>query len=142
VLSPTAGRPAAEARWSRQPSIGRRPVVALTCNVCHQLLPGARFGRNGRGYVTQTCHTCTSRRWREAQEQRRLDARQRADYARASATRLPDGRRHGQVWTGPELEHASRADLTARQVAVDLGRSVFAVRRMRHLMTTPARGSS
>lgn len=37
----------------------------------------------------------------------------------------------GKQWTGPELEMASRTDLTARQVAQMLGRTFYAVRHMR-----------
>lgn len=39
--------------------------------------------------------------------------------------------RHGYVWTGPELEIASRSDLPVPQVATMLGRSEYAVRTIR-----------
>jgi hypothetical protein len=34
---------------------------------------------------------------------------------------------HGKEWTGPELELAARSDLTAKEVASMLGRTLFAV---------------
>jgi predicted transcriptional regulator len=40
--------------------------------------------------------------------------------------------RHGQQWTGPELEIAGREDLTVRQAAARLGRSYASVANMRH----------
>lgn len=41
---------------------------------------------------------------------------------------------HNHLWTGAELEVAARADLTAKQVAVMLGRTVSAVHTKRRLM--------
>jgi hypothetical protein len=49
---------------------------------------------------------------------------------RNDASRLSAGR-NGYEWTGPELELASRADLTAREVAAALGRTVAAVAAIR-----------
>ena len=42
----------------------------------------------------------------------------------------------GQQWTGPELETVVREDLTAREVAAMLGRSLRAVENMRHRCRT------
>ena len=50
---------------------------------------------------------------------------------RAQDATLAQAKRHGDQWTGPELEIASRKDLTARQVAFMLGRSLSAVRNVR-----------
>jgi hypothetical protein len=44
--------------------------------------------------------------------------------------------RHRQEWTGVELEIASRPDLTARQVAEVLHRTLSAVRNMRQRLNS------
>jgi hypothetical protein len=43
----------------------------------------------------------------------------------------PSARRHYAQWTGPELELASRRDLSTRQVAQMIGRTYWAVQTMR-----------
>lgn len=43
----------------------------------------------------------------------------------------PHARRHYAQWTGPELELASRRDLSTRQVAQMIGRTYWAVQTMR-----------
>lgn len=48
------------------------------------------------------------------------------DESREHAERL------GYIWTGPELELISRTDLTARQCAERLGRTISAVKNQRH----------
>lgn len=47
---------------------------------------------------------------------------------------LDKATRHNQQWTGPEMEFAARLDLTDRQVAAVLGRTMWAVRTMRKRM--------
>lgn len=42
--------------------------------------------------------------------------------------------RHGQQWTGPELEIATRRDLSAAQVAKMLGRTLYGVKHQRSLL--------
>jgi len=55
-----------------------------------------------------------------------------ADYIRrAQAESLPGAKKRGQEWTGPELELAARKDLTAKQVAAMVGRTVSGVRNVR-----------
>lgn len=44
-------------------------------------------------------------------------------------------RRHGNQWTGPELELASREDLSSRQVGEMIGRTLWAVATMRRRLT-------
>lgn len=44
---------------------------------------------------------------------------------------LDSAHHYGQQWTVPELEIASRTYLTSREVAVMLGRTIYAVGRMR-----------
>lgn len=43
---------------------------------------------------------------------------------------LETATRRGFVWTGPELELIARDDLSAKEVAVMLGRTYFAVKNM------------
>jgi hypothetical protein len=50
--------------------------------------------------------------------------------ARQSRT-LDSTKKGGQMWTGPELEIATREDLTIEQAAVKLGRTYRAVQNMR-----------
>jgi hypothetical protein len=45
--------------------------------------------------------------------------------------------RNGMQWTGPELELASRTDLTSNEVARMLGRTLYAVKAMRHKLWEP-----
>lgn len=49
-----------------------------------------------------------------------------------NAESLATAYRNGQEWTGPEIEMVMRADLTAREVAPLIGRTVAAVKLMRH----------
>jgi hypothetical protein len=48
-----------------------------------------------------------------------------------------DARHHAEEWTGPQLEIALRDDLTARQAATMLGRTVMAVQNIRNKRETP-----
>lgn len=59
----------------------------------------------------------------KAYQQRKSKDRQAETLERAA--------RHGQQWTGPELELAARDDLTARQVALMIGRTFNAVHNVR-----------
>jgi hypothetical protein len=77
----------------------------------------------------------TSRRWRDAhpKEQQAIVRRNRKkvnDKLRETAER------HGREWTGVELEIASRPDLTARQVAEVLRRTLSAVANMRQRLAS------
>lgn len=69
--------------------------------------------------------------WREAnreESRRRVAANDRKNQAET----LPQARRYGRQWTGPELELAARPDLTAKQVALMVGRTTGAVKIKRH----------
>jgi hypothetical protein len=65
-----------------------------------------------------------------AWSQRNPASKLRAIRRRNAAT-LETATRYGQPWTGPELETASREDLTAAQIAVMIGRTRASVARMR-----------
>lgn len=65
--------------------------------------------------------------FRRAQVRRRV-----AQQARWNSTLRDAAHRHRQEWTGPELELVARPDLSARQVAQMLGRTLYAVRTQRH----------
>jgi hypothetical protein len=51
--------------------------------------------------------------------------------ARAQAETLERATRYRFQWTGPELELAARRDLTSKEVALMIGRTMVAVQRMR-----------
>lgn len=67
------------------------------------------------------CLECTAAANRNAQP--RIEARQRETIAAASKAK--------QMWTGPELEIATRDDLPIRELALMLGRSYKAVQTIR-----------
>lgn len=56
---------------------------------------------------------------------------QRRKLANWQAETLEKAKRHSMQWTGPELELASRNDLTVREIALMLGRSYASVHNMR-----------
>jgi hypothetical protein len=56
---------------------------------------------------------------------------QRLKMVKWQAQTLEGATRHGQQWTGPELEVAGRSDLTTREVALMLGRTFAAVSNVR-----------
>lgn len=62
-----------------------------------------------------------------------------AQYRADQAETLPQARRYGYMWTGPELELASRDDLTSKQVALMTGRTLSAVVNVRHRLSTDPR---
>ncbi|WP_333757846.1 hypothetical protein [Streptomyces sp. ISBFB 2968] len=59
------------------------------------------------------------------------EAYQRRKSHDRQAETLEQASRHGQQWTGPELEIAARDDLTARQAALMIGRTFNAVHNVR-----------
>lgn len=86
------------------------------------------------------CPRCRVRRvTRRARERARTDdefrrrQRRRTDRNRKRTNdALSDtAGNNGKQWTGPELEVAARADLSAAQVAVMLGRTLYAVKHIR-----------
>lgn len=89
---------------------GRTVLVAASCNNCHQLKMASDFYPDRGGKPTGWCRECRKRKYLALQE-----------ASRSGATR------HGAEWTGPELEILARRDLTARQIATMLGRTLGAV---------------
>lgn len=79
-------------------------------------------GISGRQNYLCKCETCmqaqrsATRHWQRSRNDQLLDR----------------ARRHNQQWTGPELELAARRELSARQVAEMVGRTMYAVMSMRH----------
>src|SRR6266581_3944496 len=114
---------------------------------------GTRYSYDGRGCRCDQCRKWKreqdlryrarnpekakekSRRWKDAHPEEHLA------MTRRNAKKLNDklretAERHGREWTGVELEIASRPDLTARQVATVLRRTLSAVRNMRQRLAS------
>lgn len=75
-------------------------------------------------------------RWRYLKERQREEVliRARRWTAQKASETLPTARNRRKEWTGPELELASRTDLTAVQVALMIGRTASAVETQRSNM--------
>lgn len=72
--------------------------------------------------------------WRARHPEKDKKQRSRAwlkAFNKAQAESLTKATRHRAQWTGHEMELAARSDLSSRQVALVLGRTVAAVRTMR-----------
>lgn len=123
-------------RWARDPwSVGPRSLLAKSCNRCGEVLPADRFGRTTTNGWHPTCRRCIGVEYRQRRPKVEVVAGWRSDYVRTQQSRFPGGiERNGLIWTGPEVELCSRTDLSAREVAGMLGRSIFAVRRQRALL--------
>jgi len=84
------------------------------------------------GYKTYGCRcdvcTAAGAEWNRSAEHRRAN---RESMAKAYARTAPQAVKHGQEWTGPELETAARLELSAEAAAILLGRTIYAVRWMR-----------
>lgn len=80
---------------------------------------GGEFEHGTSGYVSWGCRCDTC-----AKAQAKNN---HAYYNSSQAVTLPQARNNGKQWTGPELELASRDDLTANEVAAILGRTFAAV---------------
>jgi hypothetical protein len=61
----------------------------------------------------------------------KVNRRTRQGYVKKQNSTLEKATRHYYRWTGPELELASREDLSAKDVALMIGRSYAAVLSMR-----------
>jgi hypothetical protein len=74
-----------------------------------------------------------SRVWRAENPEKAAAARAKGHAAqqRKNAALRDVASRHGQEWTGTDLEMASRADMTAEQVARVIGRTIRSVTSMR-----------
>lgn len=85
-----------------------------------------RVQRRGRATTAAALLAYTATRTIDADKKRARAARRNAMYSdRTKATR------RGYGWTGPELELAARADLSATTVAAMIGRTVHAVKHAR-----------
>lgn len=82
-------------------------------------------------YVTYTEYGCRCGTCCEDFEVHRPDTR-----AQKQELTKREARRNGYEWTGPELEILSRPDLTAREKALMMGRTYFAVAQQIHVMNT------
>lgn len=120
---------------------------------CHRELRAKRKARktpeaieHGKGaYVNWgcRCEVCTkanseacfdaSQRYQRAHRKER-SSKQGRRWARVQAQTLEKAVRHGYQWTGPELELIARRDLTAKQAAAMLGRTLASVQGMRALI--------
>lgn len=92
------------------------------CRTCHQTVQRRRTStekyreRRRSKYPLSTRKYSPSTRDRDAKRVRSANAQSRSR-----------AHRHGYEWTGPELEVAGRTDLTAKQAATILGRTIAAV---------------
>jgi hypothetical protein len=96
-------------------------LVAKTCTDCGELRAGDRFLKSADQW-SRKCLDC-------------LVPHLRAAVAAAQTETRRHASRHGQEWTGAELEVAQRPDLSTRTVAVMLGRTFYAVETQRKLLT-------
>ena len=104
-------------------------MLAFSCRTCGDLVTC----KNPRKSVPRSyyAHDCYMEKAREQGRRPGVRARTWAHARRTNAATLDAASRNGHHWTGPELEVAARTDLTARQVATMLGRTMFAVRTQR-----------
>lgn len=72
-------------------------------------------------------------RARYQRERAARDARDAELSLRNYRETLRTAERNGQQWTGPELEIATRSDISVKDAAEMLGRTFYAVQRMRVL---------
>lgn len=98
-------------------------------------------GRNGYVYWGCRCATCTDANTAETYAPGRVWEVGHPEEGRENSRRKWKGEqektlnvatRNRHEWTGPELELASRTDLTARELALLLGRTYAAVKTMRY----------
>lgn len=93
-------------------------------------LAEADITHGASGYINWQCRceTCTDG-WRLASRSREIRYK-----AKAQAETLEKASRYGYPWTGPELELAARTDLSARQIALMIGRTHNSVESMRQAL--------
>lgn len=123
-------------------------VLARTCPECGQLLTTPIHLVLRSSERLPACPKCrvdrvtTSRKRRERRDDEfRRGLRRRTDRRRRQLndTLIDTARNHRKQWTGPELEILGRADLTHRQAADMLGRTLYAVRHQRYWMRVDPR---
>lgn len=105
--------------------VGPRTLLARTCNDCGLLMPRSSFPRGGGGERGHVCHSCVTLSLTPQQRQARAVWADRQLQQKQDATR-DTARRHGQHWTGAELEIALREDISTMEAAVMLGRTYAA----------------
>lgn len=118
-----------EPAWDESLSDGDRAKLgeAYRRLVKHLQVPeGSYRGGPSHGTLRKYNEGCRCDRCRPKAQTKR--SRQQA---RANSATLATATNHYKQWTGPELEIAARTDLTHREVAVMLGRSLLGVKGMR-----------
>lgn len=124
------------------------------CTKCQQDKPLDGFAAcapraDGRTSECRVCRNASTSAYRRAhgraprriteKERERMTFSSKECERRAQAETSDQARNHGKEWTGPELDLAARNDLTAKQVALLLGRTLKAVRVQRHLIRVDPR---
>lgn len=119
-----------------------RPL-AMTCPDCGMLrtTPDHMLRKDaGKMPACPRCRVARVKRYQrnreKVDEEFRRKLRKRVDRNRkqANSLTLDTAHNHGKMWTGPELEIVARDDLSARQVAVMLGRTLYAVKHARQAL--------
>ena len=115
-------------------------MLARTCLGCGDLVTTpAHLLRRDAGALPK-CHTChiaavlatkKKRAARDPEFYRALRNHADRQRGRAQSRTMERARNRGQQWTGPQLEIAAREDLTAAEVAVLTGRTLYAVKHAR-----------
>ena len=134
LLRGTSSRP----RWrgaKQKPRL--RPagwVLAKTCRRCGEFLQIAEFTRKGGSWESY-CKRCTRTRGSELYAtndafRTRLTESTRRSVVRIQGETATAARNNRKEWTGPELELLTRTDLSHREMALALGRSLHSVRHM------------
>jgi hypothetical protein len=77
-----------------------------------------------------------SERLYKERHREQIRARNNRQCKRANSESLEHATRHGQQWTGPEMEIAARNDLPIADLARMLGRTIGSVNSMRHALHT------
>lgn len=122
---------AANAAYTKQLREGRQKQLSTT-PIAH--------GADGYTNWGCRCEACrrahavqvrpSTARWQERNREARTERSTQALRATQAETR-EKASRNGYQWTGPELELAAREDLSAREVAIMIGRTLAAVQYMR-----------
>lgn len=117
--------PDCDGEWSIRTD-GRRycPPCSHARSVCPQVPEHGTRARYDRGC---RCEPCKQALMASVDVER-----QRAYAASIQAQTMERADRRGREWSGPELELAARDDLTAKEVALILHRTAYAVKTMRH----------
>lgn len=121
-------------------------VRHTTCLHCGGPIPESRHGNavmcskecyQRHGYTLPSLKRAGAK-WRKANASWLAVSDKRKQAAWRAET-LDHAANHGKEWTGPELKMAARHDLTAVEIALQLGRTYKAVTTMRHKLRTDPR---